>query len=329
VDLDNVFPDYSLFEEVRFYRPMGGKILKTLPLETARGCPFHCTFCNSPMWTKFYHENCGAVFLRRKSINRLIEEIRYLVKEYSPELLYIIDDTFLARPIEEIRDFAQKYQEFRLPFWMNTRSETLDQEKIELLKQMNCYRMSIGVECGSEEFRKKKLNRHATNQEILEHMALLGKSGIAFSVNNMIGFPDETRELIFETIEFNRQLSGYDSLTVSIFTPYHGTQLREEAIQKGYLESDVVTTHTTSSSLLNMPQLSKEEIDGLMRTFTMYVGFPKKWWRYLEGAEKLTLEGNAIFTKLKEIYQKVYFSRDQFSKPELSPNWDELEKQLR
>lgn len=280
------------------------------------------------MWTKFYHEKCGGVFLRRKSIERLIEEIRYFVREYSPELLYIIDDTFLARPIEEIREFAERYQEFRIPFWMNTRPETLNQEKIDLLKKMNCYRMSIGIECGSEEFRKNKLNRHATNQEILDKMTLLAKSGLAFSVNNIIGFPDETRELIFETIEFNRKLSGYDTITVSIFVPYHGTKLRDEAIQKGYLDSETMTTHTTSSSLLHMPQLSSQAIDGLIRTFTMYVGFPKDWWPYIKRAESFTPEGNAMFVKLSEIYRKVFFTGSQFDKPKITTNWDVFKKQI-
>jgi len=324
VDINEVFPDYSLFEKVRFYRPMGGQILKIVPLETARGCPYQCTFCDSPMWAKLYHENCGTVFLRRKSIARLMEEIRYLIQEYNPELLYIIDDTFLARPIEEIREFAKRYQEFRIPFWMNTRPETLDEEKIDLLKQMNCYRMSIGVECGNEEFRKKKLNRYASNQEILSRLDILAKSGLVFSINNMLGFPDETRELIFETIEFNRKFSGYDSLTVSIFTPYHGSKLREEAIRKGYLDPEIITTHTASSSLLRMPQLSVEEIDGLMRTFTMYVGFPKKWWPHIEKAERFTPEGNAMFEKLKKIYHDVFFSGDQFHKPKKEPDWNQL-----
>jgi len=328
VDINKVMPDYSLFEETRFYRPMGGKILKTVPLETCRGCPYQCTFCNSPMWNEFYHNKCGTIFLRRKNIDRLIEEIRYLVKEYTPELLYIIDDTFLARSIEELREFAKKYQEFKIPFWMNTRPETVTQEKIDLLKEMNCYRISIGVECGSEEFRKNKLKRFSSNKEILENMELMAKSGLVFSINNMIGFPDETRELIFETIELNRQFSNYDSFTVSIFTPYHGTKLREEAVQKGYLDANTITTHTTSSSLLRMPQLSIEAIDGLMRTFTMYVGFPKTWWPYIERAEKFTPEGNEIFKKLSKIYQDVYLTGDQFHKSKKAPNWDELVKQI-
>lgn len=322
VNLDkSLLPDFSLFDKARFFRPMGGRILKTIPLETARGCPYRCTYCNSPMWNEFYREKHQGIFLRHKSIGRLMEEIGFLADKYQPELLYIIDDTFLARSIEEIREFAELYQKFKIPFWMNTRPETLTEEKLNLLKETNCYRMSIGVECGSEEFRKQKLNRYAPNKEILEKIEMLAKSGLAFSINNIIGFPGETREMIFETIEFNRQLSGYDTLTVSIFTPYHGTKLREEAVQKGYMDPEAITTHTTSSSLLKMPQLSQEEIDGLMRTFTMYVGFPKKWWEYIKKAEKFTPEGNEAFNKLKEIYYKTQLSGDQFQKLKKAPQW--------
>lgn len=325
---ESVFPDYSLFEKVRLYRPMGGKILKTIPLETTRGCPFQCTFCNSPTWSRFYRDHHQGIFLRSKNLNYLITEIRYLALKHNPELFYIIDDTFLARPNEELKEFAEKYREFRIPFWMNTRPETITEDKVRLLKEMNCYRISVGIECGNEEFRKNKLKRFASNQDILRKMEILGKSGLTFSVNNIIGFPDETRELIFETIEFNRKLSGYDAITVSIFTPYHGTRLREESVQKGYLNAEIITTHTTSSSLLRMPQLSAEQIDGLMRTFTMYVGFPKKWWPHIEKAEKFTPEGQSVFERLKEIYHEVYFSKDQFQKLSIAPDWDKLEEEI-
>ena len=69
---DDLLPDYSLFEDARFYRPMGGKILRTVPLEMYRGCPYQCTFCCSPMWNYFYREHTQKVFSRRKTIDRLV-----------------------------------------------------------------------------------------------------------------------------------------------------------------------------------------------------------------------------------------------------------------
>jgi radical SAM superfamily enzyme YgiQ (UPF0313 family) len=138
---------------------------------------------------------------------------------------------------------------------------------------------------------------------------MIAEGGIAFSVNNIIGFPDETREMVFETIEFNRNLRGYDTLTVSIFTPYHGTPLRELAVKKGYIDGRILTTHTTSSSLLNMPTLSSQEIDGLAR--------PK-----IEVAERFDEKGEEMFAALSKMYQE-YLGENQ-STQRRHMDWEEV-----
>jgi coproporphyrinogen III oxidase-like Fe-S oxidoreductase len=205
------------------------------------------------------------------------------------------------------------YKEFRLPFWFNTRPENVTPRRLEAMREAGCYRISFGVEHGREEYRQNVLLRHPTNEQLLEKFAIIAESGIAFSVNNIIGFPSETREMVFETIEFNRQLRGYDTLTVSIFTPYHGTPLRQAAVDMGYLDNDVLTTHTTSSSLLRMPTLSAEEIDGLARTFTLYVELPKSLWPEIRTAERFDEEGERVFRILSEMFQQS-LGQDQFSR---------------
>ena len=56
--------DIGIFGEKRFYRPMGGKIRRLLPVETHRGCPYTCTFCNSPSQNRLY-ENNGSFFRKK------------------------------------------------------------------------------------------------------------------------------------------------------------------------------------------------------------------------------------------------------------------------
>ncbi|MFQ5858578.1 MAG: B12-binding domain-containing radical SAM protein [Anaerolineae bacterium] len=313
VDINRVMPDFSLFDKSRFNRPMGGRIFRTIPLETYRGCPYKCTFCNSPMQLKFAREAGNGSYLRKKTMDTVRRELRQLVELYEPEFMYIIDDSFLARSEKEVVEFVEMYKEFRLPFWCNTRPENVTPKRLELLREAGCYRISFGVEHGNETYRKKVLLRHPSNEELLEKFEIIAESGIAFSVNNIIGFPDETREMIFETIEFNRHLHGYDTLTVSIFTPYHGTPLRGLAVAKGYLDKDRLTTHTTSSSLLNMPTLSSQEIDGLVRTFTLYVELPKSLWPQIQTAERFDEQGERVFAILSEMFQQS-LGQDQFSR---------------
>jgi anaerobic magnesium-protoporphyrin IX monomethyl ester cyclase len=313
VDINEVRADFSLFDKSRFNRPMGGRIFRTMPLETYRGCPYKCTFCNSPMQMKVTKEAGNGLFLRRKTMDTLRAEIRQMIAQWEPEFLYIIDDSFLARSEEEVLQFAEMYKEFGLPFWFNTRPENVTPRRLEAMREAGCYRISFGLEHGNETFRKKVLQRHPTNQQILEQFEVIADSGIAFSVNNIIGFPDETRDLVFETIEFNRLLHGYDTLTVSIFTPYHGTVLRDVAVAKGYLDKDSLTTHTTSSSLLRMPTMSPQEIDGLARTFTLYVELPKTLWPTIHRAERFDEEGERTFVALSEKFQEQ-LGQDQYSR---------------
>lgn len=314
VDIDKYRPDFSLFDDVRFYRPMGGRIFKTIPVETYRGCPFTCTYCNSPMQKDSAKEETGENFLRRKTMNTLRNELRQLRDLYKPQFFYFVDDSFLARPKKEIHDFCDMYEEFQLPFWMNTRPETCTLEILRRLKQIGAYRFSLGVEAGNEQFRRIVLRRNGSNEMIRKQFDVIADSGIAFSINLIIGFPGETRELVMDTVRFVRTLRGYDTLTVSIFTPYHGTVLREVAVKNGWLEPNYVTRHTTSSSALQMPRppyLSSKEIDGLMRVVPLLCYFPEGEWEALHRAEIDDEEGNRILEQYSAIYKRNFLKESQ------------------
>ena len=324
VDIEKVLPDYSLFSKERFYRPMGGNILKSMPLETYRGCPYQCTYCNSPAQrndsrdrikklqltnkTESYSNN----FLRRKDMNYLSNEIRKTIKEYKPELFYFVDDAFMARPKEEMNLFCKMYDEFKVPFWFNTRPENCNIEILSELKKVGCYRISFGIECGNEEFRIKTLGRKGSNEDIVNWFDTISKAQIPFSVNLIIGFPGETRDDVMETVELTRKIKGFDSLTISIFTPYHGTPLRSIAVKNNWLDDDVITVHTTSSSLLNMPPpfLSKEDIDNLMRVVPLYVYFDKKEWNNIFKIEQLSEDWEGLYEHYSYLYKKDFLGED-------------------
>ena len=217
----------------------------------------------------------------------------------------------MSRPKRELDDFIEMYAEFKIPFWFNTRPESVNADYLNQFIEIGLDRMSVGLEHGNYTFRKNVLKRNPSNDTLLEHLDIIANSGVSFSINNIIGFPTETRENIFETIEFNRLIHGFDALTISIFTPYHGTTLRELAIKKGYLDSNTLTTHTTSSSLLKMPHLTSKQIDGIFRTFLMYVRFEKEFWPEIERAEAFTSDGNKMWKQLFELYQDRFYKTDQ------------------
>jgi anaerobic magnesium-protoporphyrin IX monomethyl ester cyclase len=313
VDIDKALPEFSLFDEARFVRPMGGRIFKTIPVETFRGCPYSCTFCNSPMQRSLTKSAGLGNFLRRKTIKNLKSELRELIRLHDPEFFFFVDDVFMARPRAEMLEFCDMYKEFGLPFWFNTRPENCDAESLAALRDAGCYRISFGIECGNEDFRNKIILRKPTNQDILDRFAVIADSGIAFSLNLIIGFPGETRDLIMDTVELVRSIRGYDALTVSVFTPYHGTPMREVAVRNGWLSPSVITKHTTAKSILDMPPpyLNADEIDGLLRTLPHYCYFPKSQWDEIRRSEIDNAEGLVIHERFAEIYRRNFLGENQ------------------
>lgn len=303
VTLDDYSTDFSLFNEERFIRPMGGKIHRALPIETYRGCPNRCTYCNSPMHNRIAKEH-GRVFVRRRSTEGIRKELKHLVDDYDINLLYIIDDDFLGRPRKEIDDFIEMYREFSIPFWFNTRPERCSLDVLKRLIDVGLFRASFGIESGNEKFRRNFLGRGASNEDLVRQFDIIAESGLAYSVNCIIGFPYETRDMVFDTIRFVKRIRGCDAITVSIFTPYRGTILHDLAVKEGWLDPNAITTHTTATSMLKMPHFTAREIDGLMRTFPLYVEFEESVWPEIEMIEKSEPGGEDILKEYSKIYRE-------------------------
>ena len=85
--------------------------------------------------------------------------------------------------------------------------------------------------------------------------------------------PDENRDLIFDTIKLLRKLpKSIDATGAFIFAAYHGTALRDVAIQKGYIKDEDIcsVSNTANESMLNMPTISKTEITGINRKLYIF-----------------------------------------------------------
>ena len=303
-NINNIVPDFSLFDERRFLRPLGAKIWKAMPIETYRGCPYQCAFCNSPAQVVMAREKKQGLYTRRKSMETLRRELSAMVERYDPNFLYINDDAFMARPKRELKEFAEMYKEFKLPFWCQTRFEDIDEDKLAWLCDVGLYRMSFGLEHGNEDFRRNRLHRRITNESMVKKAKILGDFKVPYSINIIIGMPYETRELVFDTIELAKDIETFDSIAVNIFAPYRGTVLRKKAIEEGWLDPSLQATSFIEKSILTMPKpyLQPEEMLGLQRVFPLYVTMPKSYYPDIERAEKFDDVGNEIFNKLSKKY---------------------------
>jgi anaerobic magnesium-protoporphyrin IX monomethyl ester cyclase len=323
VDMNLLPPiDYTIFEDDRFYRPMRGKIYRMLPVETHRGCPFTCTFCNSPAQNLLYDDQTKSKFFRKKSVEKIREELILFRDNWKGNYVFFWADTFLAWSQKELTEFAEMYSEFKFPFWCQSRPETVGDnvkgyEKLKILKDVGLHHMSFGMEHGNEEYRGKVIGRPYKNKNAIQALKNPVKLDIPITINNIIGFPDETPSLTMDTIEINRKIESYN-LSCSTFAPFKGTVLRKYAEDKGYIDKDLIAPPNVDWSTLDMPNFSKEEIFGLQRTFVMYVKFPKSRWPEIDKATKLTPQGDKIWDNLRKEFGEKYFQEVKYDIAEVN-----------
>jgi anaerobic magnesium-protoporphyrin IX monomethyl ester cyclase len=319
---ENPIIDISQFEENRLYRPMAGKVYKMIPIETIRGCPFTCKFCNSPDQMAFY-KGQGFSYYRKKRMDLVYKELKHFKDKHKVEYNYFWADTFLGMSKKELDEFCEMYSEIGLPFWMQTRPETITDDNMTKLKKVGLHRISFGVEHGNEEFRARILDRRWKNKDIIEKLKIPKKLDIQFSTNNITGFPTETKKLAFDTIELNRHIDATNTSIYS-FVPFHGTPLRKMCEELGLIKHETITKCLTDESVLKMPQYPPHEIEEVRKCFSMYVKFPKKRWKEIERAEKNDEEGNRVFNELKQEYLEKYMPNPD-ADPHSGINFDEVE----
>ena len=309
VDMNaNPLIDLTHFEEARFYRPMVGRVWRMFPVETHRGCPYKCAFCNSPSQMAMYRNELGENYLRRKTFDNMFRELEFYKDEMGAEYLYFWADTFFSWKPGEFEAFADRYESIALPFWCQTRVETVDQARLMRLKEIGCARISFGIEHGNEEFRSTWLGRRMSNQLIVDKFAVVNEVGIPFSVNNILGFPHETRALAFDTVRLNREFECSDRNAYA-FTPFHGTPLREECERLGFLEDgDIVRSMVTDGTPLDMPQFPRSQVLSLVKTFNMYVRFEEDRWPEIELAEQDSPAGRDKYEELKDEFVSKFWS---------------------
>lgn len=329
-----LMPDYTIWDPRRFWKAMFGKVVRAVSTEFSRGCTYHrCTFCCASAQynqlksarEKYKTEhpeiteeqlNENYCFHREKPVDKFIEEIKFLRENYGITFVYFPDESFLAMRKERLDEFIEKYKELKIPFFFETRAETVRPGYAKILESIGCAGVAMGVESGSPELRQNLLKRSMTNETIIKAFKEFENSGIRTSANNIIGFPGETREQIMETVELNRQINA-DSIIVNVFAPYRGTELRKICYERGLVDSEsIVEGHILTGEFYN-GVLSPKEIQGIRRVFPLYVKFPKDRWDEIRKAET----DDEIFEKLSKEYMEkgmLYKKKDKEDQEEIS-----------
>ena len=303
---DVVFQDWSEWDiPPRASKPMAGDVNVTALVELSRGCPFKCSYCANSFLNATFRGN-----YREKDISRFIEEVKYLRDMHNVSFIYIADETILTTTNKRFSEFVNAYREVSLPFWCETRPEHVSYRKIKLLKDIGLKTINVGIEGGNRKFRKEVLNRSYSDEDVVRAIHGAKKTGVGIGANVIIGFPSETRDHVFETIEIIRE-SQPSSTMIHLFQPYRKTPLRDKCVEMGLIDENYICGDYRMNAI-GTGYLNAKDLLGLQRTFNLYVTTPKSGWGEICRAEKFDREGNKIFKKLAKKYQKKMFGKTSF-----------------
>jgi len=224
-DLDSIpFPARHLLPMEKYFRFKKSHGVNRLSpyasIVTSRGCPFGCTFCSThTVWGRRY---------RFRSARNVLEEIKYLVKNYGIKELLFEDDNLTLNGNRALEIFQGMIDENLGLIWRTPNGvavSTLDNKLLDKMKESGCYQLGFAIESGNQRVLDNIIKKPLNLDEIpklVRHSHRIGIDVILFLV---VGMPGETIEDMKETFRFSRRLGIYDNQHISIATPYPGSEL--------------------------------------------------------------------------------------------------------
>ena len=274
-NLDTIpFPDREMFDDHEEIA-----LAKVHSFIASRGCPFKCTYCFNDGMSKSYE---GQKYVRRRSVDNVIEEIKRVKEKYDMKIAIFEDDTFNLSK-KWLKEFCEKFSELGIKLLpIGVRAELIDEEQVIWLKKANCVSLIFGLESGNEKIRREVLFRNITDKQMIEASRLLRKHGIRFATENILAIPTSTIEHDMESLALNikcKPLYG----GAKLMQPYPGTMIYNIAVRMGLFKEknfDILTDFTASSNLKMDNRLEREN---LQRLFAIVIQFPFlfKYTRFL------------------------------------------------
>ena len=223
-NLDSISLDLGKIDLNKYYEktPFGNlkKKQRNISIVTSRGCPYSCIYCGG-------HLNNGKRW-RAKSPVAVINEIKKLNSDYGIGDFQILDDVFnldMNRAKNIFRLIIDSELKVGISFPNGIRVDRVDEEMIQLMKEAGVYKLSYGIESGSNRI-QKLIKKNLDLDLALKNIELTTKEGLITQGFFMVGFPTETEEEFKETLAFALK-SKLDYASFHRVLSFEGTELFE------------------------------------------------------------------------------------------------------
>lgn len=206
--------------------------LVAMPVNSARGCAFHCNFCYHAFQNRRY---------RYRSPENVVAEIKYWKDKYGANFVNFWDELtfFHIKPTERFADLMIGAN--LGVHWIATcRSELLVRRDGGLavarkLGDAGCHGLCYALETGNSDI-LAFMEKENTVKEFIEQCNVLHDASVDVYTSIIIGYPQESTSTIDDTFNVLRDARVYPSVGFLQLMP--GTPMYELAAERGFIKDD-------------------------------------------------------------------------------------------
>ena len=248
------FPGWDLVDLDRYRLPVSRR--KFLIVNTLRGCPFRCSFCN----TGVYYGTTA----RRRSVNNILDEIAFNIERHRIRDIFFWSDTFtLFR--DQVQDLCEGIiaKGLNIRWVANSRVDTVDPEILGLMKRAGCWLVSFGIESADDGI-LERCGKRISPEQSGEAVRRAKAAGLKTAGHFILGLPGETQATARATTRLAKTL-GLEFAHFYSAVPYPGSALYNEALANGWLWGKDWSSFHQDAFVMELPGLAADALYRLRR----------------------------------------------------------------
>jgi radical SAM superfamily enzyme YgiQ (UPF0313 family) len=205
---------------------------RSLYMESSRGCPYACTYC----YNVYFNDRKW----RAQAPARVIERVQYVRNRYGVQDVYFTDDDFFINAkrsraiVEGMRDVDVSWQVQGSDIICISK---MDDDFLNLLRDSNFRRFTIGIETGSPRMRAL-MKKEGSVDLIARTFERLAKYDFIIYGSFISNTPGETLEDVRQSVKLMERLHrinpNFRNSPVYHYTPFPGTPMFEQAVAAGF-----------------------------------------------------------------------------------------------
>jgi radical SAM superfamily enzyme YgiQ (UPF0313 family) len=266
-------------------------------LYTQRGCPYRCTFCQTPIFDrKRFHYDI-------ESVDRVLRYYKRLGLNY----IFIIDEFFGARPAyyDHLTRLLARY---KLRWYCQTRAATAARHVDEWYERGLRF-AHIGVESMNREVLNAVDKKQGPEEVWACVRASAGKPDLVRIAGYMIGYDNMTAaDTIREALLFKRM--GFDMYAVNVITPYPRTAFWDEIVARYGICDRTYRNFDSKHLVWRHPHVTPLQMRFLYKRVAEILNQPSTaYWKSLYRFARGALRGDGVKSLWRALVKDPYISR--------------------